>query len=175
MMLAFAVPALFSAMFDSGHTWTYDLTVNGKKTTMTCKVAEVKVFGTTVASKITCDSDDAFTPAGLWIASPTSLGQLTDPELPDSAKGLAPIEMIPLKPHKSSKRVKDDEGGYTVERVFAKKGMWCAQDDGTHVSNGDLSISTFCFKPGVGLAWGELDMKEVVEGETPRHVVFSAR
>jgi hypothetical protein len=168
-----APPKLYAAMFAKGHRWTYDVSANGETSVLTCEVAGVKAYAKAVASKITCDreldSDYAFVPDGLWVATARGLARLPDYELPDTVDDSSPV--IAAAPRASTKRTKDGYGGHYVARVFARKGMWCTQNDTTHGGAGDGAIETLCFKPGTGLAWGELDYR----GGDPRDVVYTAR
>ena len=179
---AFVPPKLYAAMFERGHRWTFDVTTkvqmsDGTRSkdasVLTCEVAEVRTYAKAVASKITCDreldSNYAFVPSGLWVATAKGLARLPDVDLPDAIGDSTPV--IPAAPRTHAKRTKDDEGGYYVEKVFAKGKQWCAAFDALHVGAGDPGMHTLCFTPGVGLAWGELDYR----GGDPRDVVYTAR
>lgn len=181
----FAPPKLYAPMFDKGHRWTFDVTttvrlwdgthtaVSKDTSVLTCEVADVKNYAKAVASKITCDhsldSDYAFVPDGLWVATASGLARLPDLELPDAINDSSPV--LAAAPRTSSKRTKDGYGGYFVARVFARKRQWCTSEDTTHGGAGDGAITTLCFEPGAGLAWGELDYR----GGDPRDVVYTAR
>jgi hypothetical protein len=173
---SFAAPKLYAAMFEKGHHWTFDIKTKGKgAAVMTCEVADVKTYANGVASKITCDrkldSDYSIGPAGVWAATAKGLSSQRDEEFPDKIDD--DLVMIAARPRASKKRTKDDEGGYSVEKVFAKGTQWCKSFDAMHAGAGDAEITTSCFKPDVGLAWGELDIRS--GPSDPRDIVYTAR
>jgi hypothetical protein len=82
--------------------------------------------------------------AGVWRASADS-----DP-LPASAADVTMIvPPMRARPRASTKRTKDDYGGFYTERVTSPRtGTWCTTSDTTTSGAGDGAIESVCFTAG---------------------------
>ena len=196
---ATAAPKLashYAPLFEKGKTFTYALSVTNfdyienktgtvkgvkmkpERSTFTCSVTAVIELPDAVVSTIHCDREIdtaySFRVDGMWVATKAGVwraGSDTD-TLPGSLADIEKPAVPPMRvsPRVSTKRTKDDYGGFYTESVTSpRKGTWCTNSDTTKSGAGDGAIETVCFAAGKGVSRGLLDYY----GGTPRIVEYT--
>jgi len=196
---AAAAPKLasyYAPLFEKGKTFTYALSVinfdyvekkdgtyksvkmKPERSTFTCTVTAVSAFPDAVVSTIECDreidSAYSFRVDGAWVATKAGVWHEGGDTLPVSAADMEKLGAPRMRasPRVSTKRTKDDFGGYYTESVTSpRKGTWCTNADTTKAGAGDGAIETMCFTAGKGVTRGLFDYY----GGTPRIVEYTLK
>ena len=198
---AAAAPKLashYAPLFEKGRTFTYALSVinfdyvekkdgtyksvkmKPELSTFTCAVTAVVAFSDAVVSTIQCDREIdtaySFRVDGTWVATKAGVWRAGDAAdtLPASPADIEKLAAPPMRasPRVSTKRTKDDFGGFYTESVTSpRSGTWCTNSDTTKAGAGDGAIETVCFSAGKGVSRGLFDYY----GGTPRIVEYTLK
>ena len=149
---------LYAAMFEKGHRWTYEVTMHGKKRTVTCSVAEVAVLERAIASRIECDDSlfdlDDLGPEGIWLATDDGIGP--PPSKRDGMTNRYGTPLYIVMPFKPTVVTEEPSANNVIDkRTAPAKGTWCNVKDDARTKYSP-SIRTRCFQDGVGIASGTI-------------------
>ena len=169
-----ATPALFSKLFERGHSWRYriryehlhwgdtdpnadaDGNVRGTRTgVLTCTVGEVRELVGAVASTIACEGFDPMpmgdpTPAGHYAATADGLWRTSEPVFDVDA--LEPAAMLMASSPEVINREREDADGFGEQLVIVRQADgWCFDMSSW---GGDEGGFAMCLSKALGITSG---------------------
>lgn len=150
----------YAAMFEKGHTWTYEVMSYGEKRSVTCAVAEIVVWHRSIASRIECvGSLGEFVmsqPDRIWLATPDGLARPIGRDAMTNKYDALPMEVVmPAKPTVYTEKRRATKSSF-FKRTSPAKGTWCNVIDDARAEFGERTITTTCFHDGVGIVSGSI-------------------
>jgi hypothetical protein len=183
--VADAIPALFADVFKLNRTFTYDwnwsMVVGDQKaeikTTVTCKVESIDVFGTATAAAFTCTDDNAkdnalaqgVWPGALWVTTAAGLYTADMKDAAEIAKVIAAAPQLVAEPKIGEEKwAADADGPEGGIRTLQDGGAWCQES----WSAGEAPTRTrFCFEAGKGIVKIEVDGRDDKNGATETYTL----
>jgi len=183
--LADAIPALFADVFKLNRTFTYDwnwsMTVGDQKaeikTTVTCKVESIDVFGKATAAAFACTDDNAkdnalaqgVWPGALWVATSAGLYTADMKDTAEIAKVTAAAPQLAAEPKPGEEKwAADADGPEGGIKTLQDGGAWCQES----WSAGEVPTRTrFCFEAGKGIVKIEVDGRDDKNGATETYTL----